>query len=176
MTGDLASWAEQLAHSCLTELPRRWRHVQGVVRQAERAADAVDDPDLLIAAAWVHDIGYTSEAVQSGCHAVDGAAFLRDRGAPERLCALVAHHSCARVEARYRDVPITWPDEQTPLRDALWWADMTTTPTGSVTGVRERIAEVQERYGPKHVVAQSVTEAAPFLLEAADRTEGRLKP
>ncbi|MFI2473892.1 HD domain-containing protein [Nocardia xishanensis] len=174
MTVDLPGWAEQLAQSCLAELPQRWRHVQGVVRQAERAADTVDDPDLLITAAWVHDIGYSPEAVQSGCHAVDGAAFLRDRGAPDRLCALVAHHSCARVEAHYRGVPIAWPDERTPLRDALWWADMTTTPTGGATSVEERIAEVRARYGSGHVVADSVAEAAPYLIEAVARTEQRI--
>lgn len=60
------------------------------------------------------------------------------------------------------------------MRDALWWADMTTTPSGDVTEVRERIAEVQERYGLEHIVARSVAEAAPYLLEAAERTESRM--
>ncbi|MGY4100495.1 HD domain-containing protein [Nocardia sp. R16R-3T] len=174
MSGDISSWAEQLARTYLVALPRRWKHVQGVVRQAKWAVDVVDDSAMLIASAWVHDLGYAPEIARTGCHAVDGAAFLSAQRAPARLCALVAHHSCARIEARQRGIDIEWPDEQTPLRDALWWADMTTTPTGESTDVRSRLSEVCERYGPDHVVAQSVTEASPELLGAVERTEGLL--
>lgn len=168
---DLRSWAEQTARSQLSSLPRRWEHTRGVARQAERVSSLVDDPDLLVAAAWVHDIGYAPDLIQTGFHPVDGAVFLSELGAPERLCALVAHHSCACVEARNRGLTIDWTDERTGLRDALWWADMTTTPTGGVTDVRQRIVEVLDRYGPDHVVAQSVTEASEELIAAATRTE-----
>ncbi|MFC8046530.1 HD domain-containing protein [Nocardia sp. NPDC057353] len=156
-------------------LPRRLAHVVGVAEQAARATAVADDPALLVAAAWLHDIGYAPALARLGFHPIDGAVFLRDRGADERLCGLVANHSCACVEARRRGLTIDWPDEDTALRDALWWADMTTTPAGEVTDVRQRIAEVQERYGPNHVVAQSVAEAAPRLIGAADRTEHRLR-
>ncbi|WP_280410100.1 HD domain-containing protein [Nocardia brasiliensis] len=174
MAGDLSSWAEQTAREQLEALPRRWKHVQGVVRQAEHVAGVVDDPDLLIAAAWLHDVGYAPDLRRSGCHAVDGARFLDEQGAPARLCALVAHHSCALTEADHRGIEIEWDDERTQLRDALWWADMTTTPDGEVTSVPSRIAEVRERYGPEHVVAQSVADAAPELMAAARRTEALL--
>ncbi|WP_280245924.1 HD domain-containing protein [Nocardia abscessus] len=176
MTGaKTVAWAEQLARKHLAPLPRRLAHVEGVVRQASAAAIISDDPPLLVAAAWLHDIGYAPNIQRIGFHPVDGAEFLREHGAGDRLCGLVANHSCACVEAQRRGLPIGWPDEESALRDALWWADMTTTPTGGLTGVRERIAEVQERYGPEHVVSQSVAEAAPYLVGAADRTEGRLK-
>ncbi|MFD8249778.1 HD domain-containing protein [Nocardia sp. NPDC059691] len=176
MTGaETVAWAEQLARRYLASLPRRLAHVEGVARQASCAAAVVDDPSLLVAAAWLHDVGYAPALKRIGFHPVDGAEFLRERGFGDRLCGLVANHSCACVEARRRGMSIGWPDEETALRDALWWADMTTTPTGEVTGVRERISEVEERYGPDHVVSQSVTEAAPHLIGAADRTETRLK-
>ncbi|WP_425297738.1 HD domain-containing protein [Nocardia asiatica] len=176
MTGaETVAWAEQVARRHLAPLPRRLAHVEGVARQAGRAAAVADDPSLLVAAAWLHDVGYAPDLIRIGFHPVDGAEFLLERGFGDRLCGLVANHSCACVEARRRGVSIGWPDEETALRDALWWADMTTTPTGEVTGVRERISEVQERYGPDHIVSQSVTEAAPYLISAADRTEGRLK-
>lgn len=171
MTADLCSWAAGIARERLEGLPRRWKHTQGVARQAERARGVVDDPDLLVAAAWLHDVGYAPELVRTGVHAVDGAAFLVEAGAPSRLCALVAHHSCACVEARNQGIPVVWPDEETALRDALWWADMTTTPTGAVVDVRRRISEVFERYGPDHVVTRSVAEASDALVVAADRTE-----
>ncbi|WP_329405952.1 HD domain-containing protein [Nocardia vinacea] len=173
--GCLATRAEELARTQLaSSLPRRWAHVQGVVRQARLAADVVDNADELIAAAWLHDIGYAPELVRTGFHPVDGAEFLRDVGVPDRLCALVANHSCACVEARRRGIELNWADENTPLRDALWWADMTTAPDGSLTTVQERIREVRSRYGEEHVVALSLQEAAPALLEAVSRTEERL--
>jgi hypothetical protein len=43
-------------------------------------------------------------------------------------------------------------DEETPLRDALWWVDMTTTPGGEPTNVHDRIEEIQTRYGPEELV------------------------
>lgn len=171
MTADLRSWAADIARIQLAELPRRWNHTQGVARQAEQASAVVDDPDLLVAAAWLHDVGYAPHLAHTGFHPVDGAVFLAQLGAPERLCALVAHHSCACVEAGNRDIAIRWPDERTSLRDALWWADMTTTPTGGVTDVRRRINEVLRRYGPSHVVTRSVAEASEELIAAGDRTE-----
>ncbi|MFI5716066.1 HD domain-containing protein [Nocardia sp. NPDC051750] len=174
MSSETPEWAEELARKHLAPLPRRLAHVEGVARQAARAGSVVDDPVLLVVAAWLHDIGYAPDIERIGFHPIDGAEFLRDRGSSERLCGLVANHSCACVEAQRRGVQIGWADEETGLRDALWWADMTTTPTGGITAVRERIAEVQDRYGPEHVVAQSVTEAAPYLLGAADRTEARI--
>lgn len=168
---DLRSWAEQTARSQLSSLPRRWEHTRGVARQAEHVSGLVDDPELLIAAAWVHDIGYAPDLVRTEFHPIDGAEFLSELGAPERLCALVSRHSCACVEARRRGLTIEWPDERSALRDALWWADMTTTPTGRVTDVHCRIREVSERYGPEHVVTLSVTEASEELIAAAMRTE-----
>lgn len=171
MGGELLEWAERTAHELLSELPTRLAHVVGVVRHAELVADLVDDGDLLVAAAWLHDVGYSPQLVRTGFHPVDGAGFLRDRGAPPRLCALVANHSCARVEARNREVPLSWPDECSRLRDALWWADMSTTPTGGDTDVRARLTEVTRRYGEDDVVSRSVTEAAPELFEAVDRIE-----
>ncbi|WP_406272485.1 HD domain-containing protein [Nocardia sp. NBC_00881] len=171
MTEDFVAWAARLAQESLDGMSRRWQHVQGVARHAKQAVDVVDDADLLLVAAWLHDIGYAPSIRRTGFHPVDGAEFLRQQGAPTRLCALVANHSCARVEARNRDIEIDWSDEQTALRDALWWADMTTTPTGETTDVRSRVAEVRERYGPDHVVSKSLDEAAPELIEAAERTE-----
>ena len=71
----LASWAEQLARALLHEpLPRRWAHVQGVAARARGLAPALGaDADLLEAAAWLHDIGYTPGLAATGLHQLDGA-------------------------------------------------------------------------------------------------------
>ncbi|WP_328411949.1 HD domain-containing protein [Nocardia sp. NBC_00403] len=175
MAQDLVSWAAELAHEYLHMLPRRLRHVEGVARRAALAGSVVDDPAVLVAAGWLHDVGYAPALVRTGFHPVDGAEFLQQIGASDRLCALVANHSCACVEARNRGVAFDWVDERTPLRDALWWADMTTTPDGADVTVAERLADVYRRYGETDVVTRSVREAEPALREAADLTEGRLR-
>src|SRR6185503_11864638 len=101
----LASWAEQLAHALLREpLPRRWAHVQGVASRARSLAPVLGaDADLLEAAAWVHDMGYAPGLATTGLHQLDGARYLRDAQHPDAmLCRLVAHHSCAIIEAGER--------------------------------------------------------------------------
>ena len=101
----LASWAEQLAQALLQEpLPRRWAHVQGVAARARSLAPILGaDADLLEAAAWLHDIGYAPGLALTGLHQLDGARYLRDaQHADALLCRLVAHHSCAIIEAGER--------------------------------------------------------------------------
>jgi hypothetical protein len=40
----------------------------------------VDDRPALLAAAYVHDIGYAPELVRTGLHALDGGLWLREQG------------------------------------------------------------------------------------------------
>lgn len=177
----LVQSARALAEGLLAgALPRRWRHVQGVARRAALAASLLPESerDLLVAAALLHDIGYAPDIAVTGFHPLDGARFLSRRGESERLCALVAHHSCAYREAELRGLSAelaAWTDEETPLRDALWWADMTTTPDGEPTNVHDRIEEIQKRYGPEDLVTFFIHQAKPELNTAVERTEERLR-
>ena len=101
----LAWRAEHLARALLREpLPRRWAHVQGVAARARSLAAVLGaDADLVEAAAWLHDIGYAPGLAVTGLHALDGARYLRDtQHADAMLCRLVAHHSCAIIEAEER--------------------------------------------------------------------------
>jgi hypothetical protein len=68
-----------------------------------------------------------------------------------------------------------WADEETPLRDALWWADMTTSPDGETVSFERRIEEIQERYGPDDLVTFFIRQAKPELQAAVERTEARLR-
>jgi hypothetical protein len=177
----LVSAAKGIAHGQLSEaLPRRWAHVQGVGLRAGQAAHLVSasEQDLLVASALLHDVGYAPTVAKTGFHPLDGARYLWGIGMPTRLCALVAHHSCAYREAELRGLSADiaeWQDEQTPLRDALWWADMTTTPDGLVVNVADRIEEIQKRYGPGDLVTFFIRQAKPELVAAVERTEGRLR-
>lgn len=156
-------------------LPRRWRHVQGVARRAATIAPLIgDQTGDLVCAAWLHDIGYAPSLAGSQFHPLDGARYLTAIGAPRRLACLVAHHSCAALEAGLRGLTgelAAFDDEGGAVRDALWYCDITTSPDGEPVTAKERIAEIKQRYGPDHLVTRFITQAAPSLLTAVERTE-----
>lgn len=69
--------------------------------------------------------------------------------------ALVARHACAYREAELRGLSAElteWIDEETPLRDALWWADMTTSPDSVTVTFDDRLKEIKDRYGSQYIV------------------------
>jgi predicted hydrolase (HD superfamily) len=173
--------AAQTARQLLaTHLPQRWRHVQAVAAKAQVAASALDQVDgpMLVASAWLHDVGYAPDVADTGLHALDGARWLLKHGWPVRLAALVAHHSCALFEAEERGLARTlvaeFEHENSATSDALWYVDMTTGPDGQDVDVLERLAEIRRRYGPDHVVTRFWARAEPTLVDAVRRTESRL--
>lgn len=152
------SWAAQIAAVMLEPLGRRWLHVQAVANQARRVAEVVEDGDLLIAAAYLHDIGYAPELATTGFHPLDGARYVRDEGFPE-LASLVAHHTGARNEALLRGIDgfaEEFPYEDSLMLRALTYCDLTTGPDGSRSNVEDRVDEIIQRYGPDHVVSRGV--------------------
>ena len=176
-----ADWAAELARKLLeVPLPRRWAHVQGVAAQARSLAPILgDDADLLEAAAWLHDIGYSPELADTGFHPLDGARYLRDvQHADPVLCRLVANHSCAIIEAEERGLADAlsseFPAPVPMLNDALAYCDMTTTPTGDMVSVQGRLSEIVERYGPHDVVTRFIRKAEPQLVSSVVRTDQRL--
>jgi putative nucleotidyltransferase with HDIG domain len=176
----LASWAEQLARMLLHEpLRRRWTHVQGVAARARSLAPVLGaDAELLEAAAWLHDIGYAPGLAVTGLHALDGARYLRDvQHADAMLCRLVAHHSCAIVEAEERGLADVLRREFEPaphvLSAVLTYCDMTTSPDGELVPVDRRIAEIHHRYGPGHLVSRSIQRATPMILRAIEQVHER---
>lgn len=168
--------AQQLAMDLLaTALPQRWQHVQAVAAKAEQfGGELFDDvsAQILVSAAWLHDVGYAPSVVATGFHPVDGALWLLRKGVDPRICCLVANHSCAVIEAEERDVAgemLAFCNEQTLLSDALTFADMSTGPLGQPLEVAERIAEIKSRYGKDHVVFRFIVRAEPILMRIADR-------
>ena len=176
----LAAWAQDLARTLLADaLPRRWAHVQGVAARARSLAPAIGpDAGLLEAAAWLHDIGYLPELAATGLHGLDGARYLRDvQHAEPVLCRLVAHHSCAVIEAEERGLAHVLTREfappPRPLADALTFCDMTTSPDGEHVQVHNRLAEIHDRYGSGHLVSRSIRRATPLILEAVGQVHAR---
>jgi hypothetical protein len=175
-----AQWAAELARKLLeVPLPRRWAHVQGVAAQARFLAPILGaDADLLEASAWLHDIGYSPELLDTGFHPLDGARYLRDvQHAEPALCRLVANHSCAIIEAGERGLAAVlsseFPSPNRKLNDALAYCDMTTTPTGDLVAVHDRLSEIVERYGPHDVVTRFIRKAEAQLVSSVRRTDRR---
>jgi predicted hydrolase (HD superfamily) len=171
--------AARLAEEKLSApLPRRWRHVKSVARRARWVAKELCLPDDLVAAAWLHDIGYTPELAETGFHPLDGARYLRLEGVDEQVVSLVAYHSCAVVEAEVRGLGSELRAEFSPadplLSDALLYCDMTTGPDGVFVRPAERLVEIRGRYGPDHEVTRFVERAASEILTTAARIEEML--
>jgi hypothetical protein len=160
-------------------MPERWRHVGAVAEAAERSGSALSlDTDVLVAAAWLHDIGYSPALTDTGFHPLDGARYLRDLGWDTGVVQLVAHHSGAVIEAEERglrsELLAEFPVEPSLSMDALWYCDMTTGPDGQTVSVEERLAEIRARYGPGDVVTQFVERAEPELIATVRGVEERL--
>lgn len=178
---DLTERAYSLAESLLSEpLPRRWSHSLGVAERARSLRLILGkDAELMEAAAVLHDVGYSPRIASTGFHPLDGARFLRDQEAmDERVVRLVAHHSCALLEAEERglrkDLESEFELERPALVDALIFCDMTTTPDGECTTTQARLAEIIQRYGPDTIVGRFIQRAAPEIHAAARRVEDQL--
>jgi hypothetical protein len=154
-------------------------HVQGVAARTRSLAPVLGaDADLLEAAAWLHDIGYAPGPALTGLHQLDGARYLRDaQHADFVLCRLVAHHSCAIVEAAERGLADVLSREFEPAPDALanvlTCCDMTTSPDGELVSAEQRLAEIHDRYGPGHLVSRSIQRATPMILYAVEQVHHR---
>jgi hypothetical protein len=141
-----------------------------------RAILGLEDRRDLVAAAYLHDIGYAPSLRCTGLHQLDGARYLRSLGA-ERLAGLVAHHSESRFEIRLRgfgDELDSYAREESWITDALTYCDLTIGPTGLPMTLTDRIAEVERRYGPGDIVT-ALQQATPHLAGAVARTNARLR-
>ena len=172
----LSEWAEATARNLLAEpLPRRWAHSQGVA-DAARALSSIagDHADLIVAAAFLHDIGYSPAIAATGFHPLDGARHLRDaENADDLLSRLVANHTASATEAFERglaaDLAHEFPPPPPDLADALTYCDITTGPDGQRMSADDRLAEILNRYEPEDPVHRAITASAPALTAAAAR-------
>ena len=175
---DLTVWAAREGEIRLARLGSRWSHARGVAARAEEIAGAVDPHDraVLVAAAYLHDVGYAAELVVHGFHPLDGALWLRAQG-QVRLAGLVAHHTGAMFEANAHGLAEAlgaFHDERSPVSDALAYSDLTTGPNGEPMSVSERLGEIERRYGSGSLVVRALENASTALEAMVGRTEARL--
>ncbi len=163
--GTAAGWARGL----LAGQPERWAHTCGVARLAADIATRIPDLDgeALLAAAWLHDIGYAPALARSGFHHLDGAAALAANGEVE-LAGLVAHHTSGAAEADVRGLTTQLQSFDAPgelMAAALAYCDLHADPDGVPIDVDRRVAEVEVRYGRCHPVTSGLHAALPRLRE-----------
>jgi hypothetical protein len=93
------------------------------------------------------------------------------------LGRLVAHHSCAIIEAGERGLADVLSSEFDPAPDVLasvlTCCDMTTSPDGQPVQVEQRLAEIHDRYGAGHLVSRSIQRATPMILRAVEQVRQR---
>jgi hypothetical protein len=93
------------------------------------------------------------------------------------LCRLVAHHSCAIIEAGERGLADALSYEFDPAPDVLasvlTCCDMTTSPDGQPVPAGRRLAEIHDRYGSGHLVSRPMQRATPMILEAVEQVHQR---
>ena len=173
VTMELSTWAEDHAGDLLRPLDRRWRHAQAVADTARELASgmAPEDAEVLVAAAYLHDVGYARELAVTGFHSLDGARHLRSLG-HGRLAGLVAHHTRAVHEARLRRLDSAlaeFDDEESVVTAALAYCDLTTGPAGQRMTPEERLVDVEARYGAGSPVTRGLRAAWPELMEAVEQ-------
>lgn len=169
-----------VAHELLArDLPDRLAHVAGVAARANGVAQALGwEGEQLVAAAWLHDIGYAPSLRVTGFHPLDGARHLAELGYDPQVISLVAFHSGARVEAALRgldgplDAEFASPDPE--LLALLTYCDLTTGPRGQRMTVDERIADILERYDPEDVVHRSISSSTGQLRAAVREIDAQL--
>lgn len=138
--------------------------------------DPVQRP-VLVAAAWLHDIGYTPRLRATGFHPLDGARYLTRNGWPLDVDALVAHHSGARFVATARgldEAMAAYAFQEDPLSDALTYADQTIGPGGQEFTMSDRVVDMLARHGPDSPNARAHVLRKPYLLAVEDRMRERL--
>jgi hypothetical protein len=171
--------AARLALTLLGPDTPRSRHTAGVARRASELTPIVPGhEDTLLAAAWLHDIGYSPATADTGYHPLDGARFLAGRGWPSDVVALVAHHSAAQIVAdaigcgpALRQFRV----EDSHLLDALTYADQTTGPAGEPVTIQRRMSDMLRRHGPDSPNASVHYQRGPYLLAVGQRVEERLQ-
>ena len=170
--------AREVAHDLLGSMGDRWRHTAGVAARAAELAYALDlDPDILVAAAWLHDIGYAQPVVVTGFHPLDGADHLAAHGWPLSVATQVAHHSGARFVAAARGLAerlAAYPFEENLLSDALTYADQTVGPCGDRVTAEQRHDEMLRRHGATSWNGRVDHVRYPYLSAVAGRMEHRL--
>lgn len=180
MGEELTIRAQEVAMAELADLNDRAAHVRRVAAKTAQTTRVLSTTpcEEVVAAAWLHDVGYGARVRESGFHPLDGATFLKEQYFPDLVVSLVAHHSGAFEEAVERGLSEQLSAFDKPPRDlldVLTFADMTTGPQGQDVDVDSRISEILNRYDASDPVHSAVMRSADSLRGAVNRVQDLLK-
>jgi hypothetical protein len=174
------STAATLATILLQPTPDRLHHTAGVAEWAEFLT-ALLEPEqapLLLAAAWLHDIGSAEQLRDTGFPPIDGARFLERSGWPPKVCSLVAHHSGARFVAAALGLGGQMGGSRfvvDPLTDALTVADLSTGARGEPVAIEDRLADQLAFHGRDSAYGQVFEQRATYVHSCAVRIDALLE-
>jgi putative nucleotidyltransferase with HDIG domain len=179
-TPQMVASAGDLTRYILYSDPGRLAHSEAVARRAVFLTLAVEpaSASLLVAAAWLHDIGYAPGLGDTGYHPIDGARHLKSIGWPPAICNQVANHSGARFVAAVLELDRQLDEfhfSQDAVSDALTIADQTTGPHGEAMTVEERMSDMLRRHGPNSPNALAHPQRERYIRAAATRMAERLE-
>lgn len=139
--------ARSVVAELLRDDPGTTSHCLRAARKAAELAQRFPQSRMtdVVAAAWLHDIGYAPRLRRTGFHPLDGSLYLMSEDWPERIVRLVAHHSLASFEAPFYGVghhlgviePVTGVDA-----DILISADLQSGPGEPVPTVAQRLEQM----------------------------------
>lgn len=176
---ELVARARLTGTELLREVPERLAHSAGVAHVVEATATRLGLPerDLLVAAAWLHDTGYSRAAARRGMHALDGAVRAQAAGLPALVVSLIAHHSCSVLEARRAGLLEALQRFAAPpqaLMDVLDHADASVSKQGLPRAVGIRLREAVHRHQGDRIRYEALLLAVPARERAVARIAGRL--
>jgi putative nucleotidyltransferase with HDIG domain len=167
---------------------KRYHHILGVVRHMQTILPRLEleqeTKELLIQAAYLHDVGYSKQLNQYNFHPLDGAVFAQQAGFPKPVIAAVLFHSEAieTVRENRNDLLPIYSlnqkllDEQDRLFiDLVTYCDVQTSPKGEKVSLDERVQDVVERYGENHPVSQMMIFCKPKYKETIERINQWIK-
>lgn len=172
-----ASDAVALARRLLQGLDARLAHSATVAAQVSRVTHLVEPGwrCSLNEAAWLHDVGYSSEVALTSFHALDGARWLRAHHWPAETCRLVAWHTGAFEEALLygldEELVAEFDQPRRLAAAALTWADLTSSPSGERWDAEQRVAEILSRHAPGTLVHAATRRALPTLRAAVQEIQ-----
>lgn len=164
--------AQALARTYLKGDRRRLGHVAGAARAAAYASAILPTvpADIVVSAAWLHDIGHAPELVETGFHPVDGALLLQREGWDDHIVRLVAHHAFSRVTAPFygaQDDLAQFAPLEGLVPDVLTFADVIAGVDGRGATLAQRLAELRARPRGNSGVPPDVSEHWYALITAA---------
>ncbi len=142
--------ARSLATLLLQGQDQRLAHVAAAAKAASYVALRVpsSQADTIVAAAWLHDIGFATSLRRSGFHPLDGAIYLQDLGWGAPVVSLVAHHSHSRVLAAHLHLGsalAAFPEPDEMSAHVLAYADVVAGADGRGATLSERVSDLRRK-------------------------------